>query len=127
MRKCGNMTREVLWTPQPMPVPGELLVKEEMRRHFAGQLYPEVLEDCVAKMEASEEKYGSPLMTKNGRSAYLDAYTDLLDTINYLVQVYEEEKDPDERAMITQDIRRLNRVAGSTRYQLEIRGILPHE
>lgn len=117
------MSREVLWTPQPLPVPGDKLVKELIRRDFR-HMDPTIVEDCVQKMEASEEKYGSPLMTKNGRVATLDAYTDLIDTLNYLVQEREEAEDINDKVYIDMDIGRLFRVANNLRYRLEEKGIL---
>lgn len=126
MTAQSNNYREVLVKPQPMPVPGRELVKEIIRQQFS-DLYPEVVEDCVYKMEASEAKYGSPLMTNNGRVASLDAYTDLLDTINYLIQEYTEEMDINDKATLRMEISKLNRVAGSIRYRLESEGVLKRE
>lgn len=120
------MNREALITPQPMPVPGDTLVKEEIYSRFKGIIQPLVIEDCIFKMEASEEKYGSALMTKNGRIAALDAYTDLIDTINYLVQEYLE-AEPVEKVMISLQIYRLSNIAGGIRYRLEKKGILSNE
>lgn len=109
-----------------MPVPGKALVKEVIRQQF-NDIGEEVIEDCVYKMEASEAKYGSPLMTKNGRVAALDAYTDLIDTINYLVQDYTEEEDINKKGIIRMDISRLARTARNVRYRLQDLGVLIDE
>ena len=45
-----------------------------------------VIEDLQARAKIGKEKYGTPLMTKNGRIALIDAYQEALDLVMYLKQ-----------------------------------------
>lgn len=114
--------RQVLVDPQPKPVPGKKEVKGLLR--YYADIPAEVRLDCIYKMEASEKKYGSPLMTENGRNACLDAYTDLIDTINYTVQMHQEETDEEEKTDLLVTIDRLSRLAVRYRHRLEQQGVL---
>ena len=45
-----------------------------------------VIEDLQARAKIGNEKYGTLLMTKNGRNALIDAYQEALDLVMYLKQ-----------------------------------------
>ena len=57
---------------QPAPEPGRLTVA-----HF-------VLTDISERVAAGEAKYGTKLMTHNGRNPLWDAYQEALDLVFYL-------------------------------------------
>jgi hypothetical protein len=50
----------------------------------------QVLEDIRARVSAGEKKYGTRLMTHNGRDALMDAYQEAIDLVMYLCQVIME-------------------------------------
>lgn len=58
-------------TPQPTPRPGKVAVADY------------VLADIQARVEAGQKKYGTKLMTNNGRSADWDLYQELIDAVMY--------------------------------------------
>ena len=111
--------------PQPLPIPGDQIVHELIKLYF-GPGSREIVLDMELKLLAGEEKYGSPLMTLNGRSADLDAYQDLLDTIIYSIQGYYEETNDYRRADRQLDIIALVRVAKSIRQRLVTAKVLEH-
>lgn len=57
--------------PQPAPQPGQLTVADY------------VLADIQARVDAGLKKYGTKLMTNNGRSADWDLYQELIDAVMY--------------------------------------------
>ena len=70
-------------TEQPPPTPGVASVGPIVRALFLRFL---------AAQEAKElEKYGTPLMTLNGRNPLLDAMAEAVDLFQYLVQAYVEQ------------------------------------
>jgi hypothetical protein len=63
--------------PQPRPVKG-----------FGAQVVFEiVIEDVRERSEVGRVRYGTPLMTFNGRDALWDAYQEAIDLVMYLRQV----------------------------------------
>jgi hypothetical protein len=56
------------------------------RREVAAQ----VLADIQARVDAGERKYGTKLMTHNGRDALMDAYQEAIDLVMYLCQAIME-------------------------------------
>ncbi len=50
------------------------------------EVYPYVLADIKAKVNMGYKKYGTCLMTNNGRSALWDAYQEAIDLVMYLRQ-----------------------------------------
>lgn len=67
---------------QPAPEPGRLVVA-----NF-------VLRDIQDRIDAGEKKYGTKLMTNNGRNALWDAYQEAIDLVMYLRQeILEREED----------------------------------
>lgn len=65
-------------TPQPAPQPG----RTEVYRH--------VIHDIQERVDAGERKYGTKLMTHNGRDALMDAYQEAIDLVMYLRQAMDE-------------------------------------
>lgn len=65
-------------TPQPAPLAGREDVTEL------------VLADLRARREMGTAKYGTPLMTFNGRDALMDSYQEALDLVMYLRQALAE-------------------------------------
>lgn len=82
----------------------ELLMKKHRVEYFdASQHEPDpvnatqsqrvldlVVEDLEARAEAGKQKYGTYLMTHNGRRALIDAYQEALDLVMYLRQCIAE-------------------------------------
>lgn len=62
---------------EPPPKPGEKRVLDL------------VLADLKARAEVGKIKYGTYLMTKNGRDSLMDAYQEALDLVMYLRQAIE--------------------------------------
>lgn len=60
--------------PQPPPTSGHEAVADY------------VLADIQARIEAGERKYGTKLMTHNGRDPLWDAYQEAIDLVFYLRQ-----------------------------------------
>jgi hypothetical protein len=67
---------------QPPPEPGRTPVSSSVR-----QLFEKILQEQEAK---GLQKYGTPLMTFNGREPLLDAMAEAVDLFQYLVQAYQE-------------------------------------
>lgn len=65
-------------TPQPAPRPGQ------------DEVYKHVIADIHERVAAGEAKYGTKLMTHNGRDALMDAYQEALDLVMYLRQAIDE-------------------------------------
>jgi hypothetical protein len=63
---------------QPNPQPGQSVVADR------------VLADIRARVEVGIRRYGTPLMTRNGRDALTDAYEEALDLVFYLRQALME-------------------------------------
>lgn len=51
-----------------------------------------VRKDLEDRAEVGNKKYGTYLMTHNGRKALMDLYQELLDAVMYIRQLLEEEK-----------------------------------
>lgn len=66
---------------EPDPKPGEKIVINL------------VVKDLTERAIVGKEKYGTFLMTKNGRDALMDAYQEALDLVMYLRQAIEERND----------------------------------
>jgi hypothetical protein len=49
-----------------------------------------VIEDFKTRAEFGKKKYGTLLMTGNGRDALVDAYQEAIDLVMYLRQLIEE-------------------------------------
>ncbi len=61
-------------TPQSNPIKGNVDVTSK------------VIEDLEARAKFGEGKYGTRLMTNNGRDSLLDAYQEILDLAVYIKQ-----------------------------------------
>lgn len=60
--------------PQPDPKPG------------SAEIWPLVLADIKARVDAGRVKYGTTLRAGNGRDPLLDAYQEAIDLVMYLRQ-----------------------------------------
>ena len=65
-------------TPEPPPIDGQIVVIDL------------VAEDLNARAEMGLKRYGTLLMTHNGRDALMDAYQEALDLCMYLRQAIAE-------------------------------------
>lgn len=83
-----------------------------------------VARDVIARLNAGEDKYGSPLRTFNGRSADLDIYQELCDGIAYFTQKIFETKSEAEVLPLIDDCDTLYKIAGRCRERLVRDGIL---
>ena len=86
--------------------------------------YRQVSEDVVLRLQEGEAKYGSPLMTKNGRSADLDTYQELCDAIAYMTQKIFETSDAEDAMDLIDDIDLIYQGAVRCRKRLVRDGIL---
>lgn len=68
-------------TPQPAPIPGNV------------DVYPLVISDILARVEAGKLKYGTTLQTNNGRAALWDLYQELIDACMYIRQAIAEQEN----------------------------------
>jgi hypothetical protein len=68
-------------SPQPAPKHGKRVIVDE------------VIEDLKARKDFGIDKYGTPLMSNNGRNALVDAYQEALDLCCYLKQALVESID----------------------------------
>lgn len=79
--ECGPMLVECDDAQhEPPPLPGTV------------EVLPQVIADLQARGEAGRKKYGTPLMTNNGRNALVDAYQEAQDLMLYLKQKIIEER-----------------------------------
>ena len=67
-------------THQPPPKKGDV------------EVWPLVIADMTERNKIASKKYGTPLMTNNGRDPLVDAYQEALDLCVYLRQAIEERK-----------------------------------
>lgn len=78
-------------TPQPPPEQSEwsesvtVQLLKDLRTHGIGADNP-IAQDLLARRAAGKEKYGTELMTFNGRDSEVDAYQELLDAVVYYTQ-----------------------------------------
>ena len=56
-------------------------------------------DDLLERARMGEERYGTPLMSHNGRSAVMDLYQELLDALMYLAQ-YQMETNRSDRDIV---------------------------
>jgi hypothetical protein len=56
-----------------------------------------VLEDLKTRAEHGQKKYGTFLMSHNGRDGMMDLYQELLDAVMYIRQLIEEREHPCEK------------------------------
>lgn len=114
---------------QPLPLPGNKTVLPVLQKFYANRPYDRVAEDIAARQHKGYVKYGSWLMTHNGRSAYLDLYQELCDAIIYAQQKEMELIDLDMDTYQIGEIQgiksRLMTCAAIIRFNLENQGILP--
>jgi hypothetical protein len=78
-RRCEDSAAQVGATvTQPDPQPGRSVVADR------------VLADIHERAAVGKARYGTPLMTHNGRDALTDAYEEALDLVFYLRQALME-------------------------------------
>lgn len=78
--QCPRCQKETSSTQAPQPLP----------THGRQEVWPLVMQDIAARNTAGIAKYGTPLMTHNGRDALVDAYQEALDLVVYLRQAIAE-------------------------------------
>lgn len=59
-------------------------------KHGQQVVLDRVLSDLIARADAGKERYGTFLMTHNGRDALIDAYQEAIDLVMYLAQAIME-------------------------------------
>lgn len=77
-------------TPEPAPSTGQVRVYDLVVRELRGPINRQLVADLTARMEMGVAKYGTPLMTHNGRDPLVDAYQESLDLVMYLRQAEAE-------------------------------------
>jgi hypothetical protein len=69
---------------QPLPTPGRESVQDRL------------IAEIQARRDLGTARYGTPLMTHNGRDALQDAWEEAIDLAAYLTQMRMERADPSE-------------------------------
>lgn len=78
---------------QPLPTGDGVDVAVIAAENLRKLKYTKIAEDIEARIRLGERKYGTRLKSHNGRDAWLDAYQEALDCINYAQQVHTEGLD----------------------------------
>lgn len=78
---------------QSLPKPGQQSVLPAVIRHAEVMDCREIIPDLRARAEVGHERYGTYLMTHNGRDALMDCYQELLDALMYIHQAMLERDD----------------------------------
>lgn len=81
---------------QPLPVGDGVDVAVIAAENLRRSGHQKIAEDIEARIRLGERKYGTRLKSHNGRDAWLDAYQEALDCINYAQQVHTEHLDDGE-------------------------------
>jgi hypothetical protein len=81
---------------QPLPTGNGVDVAVIAAERLRGLGQVKIAEDIEARIRLGERKYGTRLKSHNGRDAWLDAYQESLDCINYAQQVQTEGLDSGE-------------------------------
>jgi len=68
-------------TSEPSPLPGQSTVADK------------VIDDINERVQLGLNKYGTKLMTFNGRNALVDLYQELIDATMYIKQLLMEEEN----------------------------------
>lgn len=71
---------------QPPPQPGGVVVLDEAIRYVELMGWPGLADDLHARAEMGKDRYGTLLMTHNGRDAVMDCYQECLDALMYITQ-----------------------------------------
>lgn len=115
---------DVNWRTAPQPEPVRTDRSEEGAQKDAvegaknfGALG--VAEDLRARAEEGEKKYGTPLLTFNGRNPVVDLYQEILDALVYEAQARMEGGGNGDSAMSYRDRIDLYRIAGNLRKRLD--------
>lgn len=82
-------------TDQPPPQPGGMVVLDESVCYVEFMGNPQIADDLRARAEMGKDRYGTLLMTHNGRDAVMDCYQECLDALMYIMQA-KLESTPDE-------------------------------
>ena len=71
---------------------------EPIKTEFSQEVWPkEIYADMLDRARVGQKKYGTRLMTHNGRDALMDAYQEALDLVMYLKQaLMEREEEPND-------------------------------
>jgi hypothetical protein len=108
-------------TDRPLPKPGRDLVHEFVvhnlndEDHMDDHIREAMIRGIDARRELGTRKYGTPLMTFNGRDALTDAWEESIDLLAYITQMDMEDSDATSLLSEAKDIfmrltnRRLNR------------------
>lgn len=78
---------------EPMPVGNGIDVAVVAAEKLKELGLNEIAEDIEARIRLGERKYGTRLKAFNGRNAWMDAYQEALDGVNYAAQVQIEGLD----------------------------------
>lgn len=77
---------------QPKPTTGDIDVAVVAAQKLKALGLDEIAEDIEARIRLGERKYGTRLKAFNGRSAEMDLYQEILDSLNYAQQCDIENK-----------------------------------
>lgn len=110
---------------QSLPTEGKEIVQDILQlTGFRLVRYEPVIRDIKLRGEMGKKKYGSYLMTHNGRDADLDLYQELCDAIVYNAQGVLEETDTEQKLRRSNDGNILFDIAWRCRGRLVEKGIL---
>lgn len=119
------MNKDLVVEAQPLPTEGKIVVQDMLHiAAFRLSRYAPIVDDIKARGEIGKQKYGTYLMTHNGRDADIDLYQELCDAIAYNTQGVLEEKDEEELKLRVEDTDRLFAVAWRCRQRLIRRKVL---
>lgn len=81
-----NQGRQDVAIDQPPPRPGAVVVLDEAICYVEQMEGPGLADDLRARAEMGKDRYGTLLMTHNGRDAIMDCYQECLDALMYITQ-----------------------------------------
>jgi hypothetical protein len=129
----NNVKISPVISEQPEPVLGLLKVSSLLKTIYRGgegkeiATFLNVTGDVILRLETGAKKYGSELMTYNGRSADLDLYQELCDSIAYLTQKIFETREVGLALDLMDDVEKIYQIAIKARQRLVQDGILEEE
>jgi hypothetical protein len=80
-------------TEQPSPIPGQQPVLPTVIRCMEMADCREIIPDLESRARMGYQRYGTYLMTHNGRDALMDCYQELLDGLMYVHQAMMERNE----------------------------------
>lgn len=109
---------------QPAPTPGKQVVLETVMELLEGDQWEDLKDDILVRGAIGLERYGTFLMSYNGRNYAIDLYQEIIDAIMYSTQGYMEEQDDFMKQILLDSIHVLAEQAYGIRQYLDSKGII---